>query len=208
MLAFSFLPDALPSFFFFPAPPSSLLFLLLPPFYFHRYYNRYYFRTAAAARSCERERERSEQARRWSRTDVGRQSGKEDDLGGRRRRRGRSNGGNRRGIYACIAMHHPSFARESKGHRGVRYLSLLCLRAPKNSSRDRIPPPGMKCLEKRTYASPTNLYVRAEGFECKFSFGSHLFPVANGTTPLSRRINWSKKISQYDLVLHATQNST
>lgn len=36
-------------------------------------------------------------------------------------RGGRSNGANR-GIYACIAMHHPSFVGETKGHRRVRYL--------------------------------------------------------------------------------------
>lgn len=34
-------------------------------------------------------------------------------------------GERKRRIYACIAMHHPSFVRETKGHRGVRYLSCF-----------------------------------------------------------------------------------
>lgn len=43
-----------------------------------------------------------------------------------------------RGIYACIAMHHPSFVRETKGHHRVRYLSCFAYRhlnAPWNSVR-------------------------------------------------------------------------
>lgn len=32
------------------------------------------------------------------------------------------------GIYACIAMHHPSFVRETKGHHRVRCLSCFAHR--------------------------------------------------------------------------------
>lgn len=37
-------------------------------------------------------------------------------------------GGRKGGIYTCIAMHHPSFVRETKGHHRVRYLTCFAYR--------------------------------------------------------------------------------
>lgn len=64
------------------------------------------------------------------------------------------------GIYACIAMHHPSFVGETKGHRGVRYLCCFAYGSLK-TSKIRSSQPAISTIIHRNEFHRSNQFVRS-----------------------------------------------
>ena len=115
-------------------------------------------------------------------------------------------------VSPCIILRSLEKAKATAGCVTFRCFAYGRLK----TLRDRIPT-GAQYLEKRTYASPANLYVRyyveilRKDSRFKFSFSrtnsSHLFSflqrrssilqMETVSTPLLRRINWSKNILFY-----------